>query len=111
MTRDIKERLELFGAYVTVERLALNFDQINTYNPPPNPAKETDSRFEAYLKKYGDKSWELDALNPTILSNLVNSQIKDLINLDEWNNRLQIEQEQRNELFRIAENYSKIVKK
>ena len=48
MTRDIQERLELFGADVYVKRVALTMNQIQTYNPPPNPAKITDSRASKY---------------------------------------------------------------
>ena len=33
---------------VTVNRVALNWAQIEEFQPPPNPAKETDSRFAAY---------------------------------------------------------------
>lgn len=66
MSRDIRERLELFGVnYLTFERLALNYDQIQAYNPPPNPAKLTDSRSSGYVSRYGVSSWELDALEPS----------------------------------------------
>ena len=41
MTRDIQERLELFGADVYVKRVALTMNQIQTYNTPPNPSKIT----------------------------------------------------------------------
>ena len=50
-----------------IRRIALNWDQIEIHNPPPNPAKETDSRFAAYEQEFGDQSWELDALDPTTL--------------------------------------------
>ena len=40
MTRDIRDRLELFGATVLVQRCALNADQVEQYGPPPNPAKD-----------------------------------------------------------------------
>ena len=40
MTRDIQERLELFGADVYVKRVALTMNQIQTYNPPPEPGKD-----------------------------------------------------------------------
>lgn len=63
MTRDISERLELFvGESVNIRRIALNFNQIHQYKPPPNPAKITDSRFNNYATEYGEESWELDAL-------------------------------------------------
>lgn len=66
MTRDISDRLELFGADVEVKRIALNWDQIDEFTPPPNPAKLSDSRAGAYIAEYGDESWELDALEPTL---------------------------------------------
>lgn len=40
MTRDIQERLEMFGADVYVKRVALTMNQIQTYNPPPEPGKD-----------------------------------------------------------------------
>lgn len=83
MTRDIIDRITMFvkhhvGAQVAlfqVHRLALNMDQVEQYNPPPNPAKITDSRFSGYEAIYGDKSWELDALNPRILNALVRHEV------------------------------------
>jgi len=71
MTRDIEERQEIFNGGVEVLRIALNEDQIAAYNPPPNPAKLTDTRAPGYIKKYGDKSWELDALKPGVIRKLI----------------------------------------
>ena len=61
MSRDIRERLELFMGGVEFDRLALNMDQVQQYAPPPNPAKITDSRAVGYIAIHGDESWELDA--------------------------------------------------
>jgi len=71
MTRDIQDRLNTFGADVTVERLALNMDQVEEYDPPPNPAKLTDSRCAGYVAVHGGQSWELDALEPTVIHDVV----------------------------------------
>jgi len=84
MTRDISDRMEVFGAPVRVERLALNMDQVERWSPPPNPAKTTDSRFEGYLLRYGDESWELDALEPRTLAGLVRSRVMELVDVDAW---------------------------
>ena len=62
MVRDVKDRLEMFGVELEVEKLALTKAQIAQYNPPPNPAKMTDSRAAAYVEKHGSSSWEVDAL-------------------------------------------------
>lgn len=90
MTRDIEERLRLFldgGMGVEVRRIALNMDQVEEYNPPPNPAKVTDSRFENYQAFHGDESWELDALEPSVLTALVTSHITAEIDADTWKER------------------------
>ncbi len=71
MTRDIDDRLFLFESDVKVNRVALNMDQIKTHNPPPNPAKVTDSRAKGYVSKYGRSSWELDALDPETLQEII----------------------------------------
>ena len=67
-----------------IHRLALNLDQVRKHRPPPNPAKQTDTRFRDYKAKFGTKSWELDALNPDILSNLAEEAIRSYINEPEW---------------------------
>lgn len=77
MTRDNDNRLnQVFGGDVDVIRIALNMDQIEQYNPPPNPAKVTDSRFEQYLQDYGPDSWELDALEPSVINDLIRTHVE-----------------------------------
>ncbi|NCU30405.1 hypothetical protein EOM57_01220 [Candidatus Saccharibacteria bacterium] len=78
MTRDIQDRLSMFGSSVYVDRIALTFEQVERYTPPPNPAKITDSRCKAYIEEYGRESWELDALNPTIISDLITEHVDSL---------------------------------
>ena len=84
MTRDIQERLCMFGADVRVERLALNMSQVEQYNPPPNPAKVTDTRAGGYVKKYGASSWELDALEPRTLDELICSSILKYLDMEKF---------------------------
>ena len=74
MVRDIQERLIEFGVHgLRVEKVALTMDQVRQYNPPPNPAKIKDPRAVAYIRKFGNKSWEVDALPPDVLARLINS--------------------------------------
>jgi len=85
MTRDIDERLALFsGPIIEVRRLALNMDQVKLYNPPPNPAKITDTRFEDYAVQYGEESWELDSMEPRVLVALIRDQIEELRDEEQW---------------------------
>lgn len=93
MTRDLRERIDLFIdapdylGMVELKRIALNMPQIEEQRPPENPAKTTDSRFREYRRRYGDKSWELDALSPQYLNRLVESYIKSEIDSTVWDER------------------------
>lgn len=72
MVRDIKERMVMFGVNgIRVFKIALTMKQIDRYDPPPNPTKATDSRAQAYIDKYGDDCWEVDALPPNVLAQIV----------------------------------------
>lgn len=68
-----------------VERIALNMDQIQQYDPPPNPAKLTDSRGTGYVDLYGPSSWELDALPPDVLNTLITDKIREHLDADAYN--------------------------
>lgn len=109
MTRDIQDRLSMFGADVQVKRVALSLEQINTYNPPPNPAKITDKRYKKYTEKYGPDSWELDALEPQILAELITKEVTALRDEELFNAIVRREEKGRNELRSIHDNYQGVV--
>ena len=106
MSRDIEERLQLFKSEVTLERLALNMDQVKRYNPPPNPAKVTDSRFASYVDKYGEESWELDALEPRVIVDLVREAILAVRDDDKWEDKVEEQNEARRKLSALSERWS-----
>jgi hypothetical protein len=106
MTRDIEERVSMFAQkFLKVNRLALNWDQIELYNPPPNFAKQTDSRFAGYELQYGDESWELDALDPTTLASIVEPVILELRDDEQWEIDSNKEQRHRDDLDTAASNW------
>ena len=88
-----------------VHRLALNYDQVEQWNPPENPAKETDSRYQTYAEEYGKSSWELDAVEPRTLAGLVREGIEDLIDQDQWDKVMLEEKRMREELDNFADDY------
>ncbi|HIH2748230.1 TPA: hypothetical protein ACYLN4_003996 [Burkholderia lata] len=91
MTRDLLERLRMFGGHsFELKRIALNMAQVEELNPPENPAKSTDARFKSYLDQYGESSWELDALPPQYLDQLVSSHIDAVIDHGAWSVNKQI---------------------
>ncbi len=93
MTRDNRDRLEMFMGGVELRRLALHMSQIEEYGPPPNPAKETDSRFASYLELYGDESWELDALEPQVLVDLIERAILGIRDDEQYERMVALENE------------------
>lgn len=101
MSRDIQDRLHLFGAGTHVRRIALNMDQVDQYSPPPNPAKLTDSRCASYLEEYGDESWELDALSPKVLVALIEDEARAFMDQDLFDEREE-KQEKERELLELA---------
>ena len=109
MTRDVRERLKLFcdlaHIEIVVHRLALNIDQVHVWNPPENPAKETDSRYDDYAGQFGTACWELDAVEPRTLAGLLEKQIMSLINRKVWNEVAEKESRLKSELMDLAEEY------
>lgn len=112
MTRDIGARLDLFmrdeGEAVAIQRLALNMDQVRKFKPPPNPAKLTDSRCAGYIKVHGDESWELDALEPSVIDKLIQSSIDQLRDEEAWDKAEAQEAEARKLLTLAARGWDRV---
>lgn len=108
MSRDIIDRLKIFMGGVELKRLALNMDQIEEHDPPPNPAKETDARFAGYQQLYGDESWELDALEPNILTELARQHVEALRDDVVWEQAVTNEEEARRLLRVVADEWDEI---
>ena len=110
MSRDIQSRLELFGSSAKIHRIALNWDQVQEYNPPPNPAKATDSRYESYQERFGNESWELDALEPRTIVALIRDEIEVLIDQDAWDAATERQQTGRDQLSKVSSRWDSVVK-
>jgi hypothetical protein len=108
MTRDIVDRLYLFTGLSPLDRLALNMDQVEQYQPPPNPAKITDSRAAAYIAQFGGESWELDALEPAVLAELVRAWVLGLRDEAKWAARVAEEEEHRQLLTAVADKWGEL---
>jgi len=97
--------------YFQVKPLALNMAQIKKYNPPPNPAKITDPRAKWFIKEYGNKSWELDALKPEVLIDLAEQGISDYLHYEKYENWVKLEKEQKQKLKEFGDGLAKDEKK
>ena len=84
--------------------------QVKRFKLPPNPAKMTDTRFEAYEREHGSDSWELDAIHPKELVRLVDSSVEKHVDMELFE-QMQDEQEtERGMLVNASNNWPKIEK-
>jgi hypothetical protein len=107
MTRDNVDRLRKFARQsVEVRRVALNIDQVRQHRLPPNAAKETDSRYGGYVRDFGPECWELDALEPAAIADLLRTEIDSLIDTAAWESAMAEERNNRNLLGQAARKWS-----
>lgn len=116
MVRDIRERLtfmlekgdenfENIGEDdFKVLPIGLTMEQIKKYKLPPNPTKLTDSRANKYIKKFGKTCWEVDALNPRTLTEIVETNIQRIINMKQYEKMIKEEKAGLKELKEFIDN-------
>jgi len=114
MIRDISTRIEEFkegyddGDWVRnmkfeIQPIALTMDQVEEYNPPPNPAKLTDSRAADFVRQYGYSSWEVDALRPEVLNEVLKDAIVKEMDMGQYRKVLKEEIEDKQILTTLKE--------
>lgn len=103
MVRDIRDRMKDFGVTnLTVDHPALNMKQIEQYKPPVNPTKLTDPRANWYVEEFGYDCWELDAIPPRELHNIIEAGVKKYLDQDVYDEMLVKEEKGRKSLQRMA---------
>lgn len=85
--------------------IALTLEQIRLYNPPPNPAKQTDPRAKDFIKTHGSTSWEVDALRPEVLNSILEKVILDNIDLELYESIIYQEEAEKDKLRQFIENF------
>lgn len=94
---DIPKRIEYYNGFATINRISLtSYDVLDYKGNEKLPSflakeKEKDPRYPWYVASYGDKCWELDALSPVTIRQLVESEIVKHLDMDIWNRALTIE--------------------
>jgi hypothetical protein len=110
ISRDIQDRLAMFGTRASVDRIALNLDQVEQYDPPPSPVKATDSRTNGYVDQFGtEECWELDALTPDVLDALIERSILDRLDMDGWRAAERRQREEVAQLTALSANWQDVL--
>lgn len=100
MVRDIEARLCEFGVLkLCMVKIALTREQIDHFNPPPNPAKMSDSRAAKFVAEHGASSWEVDALPPDVLVGIIDTAINGVTDSGILTD-VKVEEERQKEAFR-----------
>jgi hypothetical protein len=83
---DLPKRLgEYGGDHVTLERIALTDEQVSGGLPSfPATDKRKDPRYRWFGSSYGDRCWEVDAMDPNDLRDCVEGAIQELIEPEAW---------------------------
>lgn len=112
MTADIENRLRMFtrSSLVHIERIALNMPQIREYDPPPNPTKLTDKRSPKYIDEFGEYCWELDALEPTTIVQLIEENIVTYLDEPLFEEQKEQEERERQQIQSIGISWDKVQK-
>jgi hypothetical protein len=94
---------EEFDCMIRFERIAILPGQIEEFNLPTRPTKESDSRAKNWT---GSECVELDSLPPRELRALVENAITSCIDLHEWKQLKKIEREERRTLERTLAKFA-----
>lgn len=90
-----------FKHHFEIKQIGLTMSQIREFNPPPNPAKITDPRAKGYVEKFGEVSWEVDALRPQVMERIVKEAITREIDVEVYNNNLEQEKKDKKKILDI----------
>lgn len=90
--RDLPERIERYRGDWRLKRIALV--QADTQRLPHFDAetKKGDSRHDWFVRRYGRRCWELDAMDPNELRDRVRDEIESYIDWTLWNRAIEIEE-------------------
>jgi hypothetical protein len=98
-----RDKIREYGVAVEFKRIALTYNQAKEWNLPKNPdsVKVTDTRSKGYVKQFGDFTWEIEAIHPSKIQDLIKQSIINEIDAEVYNMQIDKETEERNELKRL----------
>ncbi len=100
------------GGLVEARRCALTPEQVENYRLPINPdaVKDGDTRAKKYQEQFGDLAVELDALPPADLAAIVETEIRSVLDLSQFEAQREAEAEDRERLATIRGRVLEIVR-
>jgi hypothetical protein len=97
--RDLPNRLERYdGGHISLRRVALTKRNVRGLPSFSVEEKSDDKRYDWFKREYGGRCWELDAMDPNDLRDLVERSIRGLIDHKQWDRDMAINEAERQSL-------------
>lgn len=106
----IRDDLREHGACFGWARRGLLFEDFDRFNLINVPVKNTDSRAAEYLRQFGDRAAELDALRPDELQRRIKACIVEHIDAGSWRRLGDVEDAERASISSVVDNWDAIVR-
>jgi hypothetical protein len=105
---DLPERLKRYGGdHVVLCRVALLQSQLTDLPSFPVSDKRRDPRFKWFVERFGQRCWELDALDPNQLRDRVERNIRGLIDKATWERCRVVDAAERESLREVMTNWGR----
>jgi hypothetical protein len=103
---DLPNRLEKYdGEHVLLRRIALCRHQLPGLPSFPASDKKKDPRYRWFVRNFGKQCWELDALDPNDLREIVREAIAAEIEPEAWDRCATVEQAERESLRTVLDSW------
>ena len=103
---DLPNRLEKYdGDHVVLKRIALCREHLTGLPSFPASDKKKDPRYRWFVDNYGTRCWELDALDPNTLRDIVREAIEAEIEPEAWDRCATIERAERESLRSVLDSW------
>jgi hypothetical protein len=105
--RDLPERLSKYGGeHVELRPIALMREQTAGLLSFPATDKKNDKRFDWFVRNFGRECWELDALDPNVLRDIVQAEIEAEIEPEAWARCVTVNEAEQESLKTVLEKWS-----
>jgi hypothetical protein len=108
---DLPQRLREYGADVELVRVALNGEDVANSGLPhfATDEKRTDPRYSWYVRQYGQRCFELDALSPNVLRDRIEQEIRTEIDFEAWERCKIAEEAEHQSLIAVMESWGRSI--
>lgn len=101
---DLPERIDRYGGQVQIERVALT-EQDHHLPYFEAGTKKADPRHQWFVRRFGQRCWELDALPPPDTRSRVAQAIESHLDLDTWERCVEVEAAERESMHQFFDGW------